>query len=223
MNWIGVALLGGAVGVDATSLAQTMLSRPFIAATLTGLIAGRPQEGAILGAILELFALVILPVGAARYPESGTAAVAATAAYTSATALMSPAVMLLAVLFALIWERIAGWSVILDRRFNEAFVARAPLLSDRPDRELERRHAAAIAVDFARAVAVTMGGWVLGTVALRSVAELWSMSSAIAPAILSIGLSCMVGAALPLFGGLRARALALLVGIACGSLIVFLR
>ena len=80
MNWLGVMVLGGIAGVDATSVAQTMISRPFIAATLTGLLVGRPEEGALLGAILELFALVILPVGAARYPEAGTAAVAATAA-----------------------------------------------------------------------------------------------------------------------------------------------
>lgn len=222
MNWLVVSLFGGFVGIDATSFAQTMISRPFVAATLTGLIAGRPEEGAILGAILELFALVILPVGAARYPETGTASVAACAAYTSATAIMSPAVMLLAVLFALVWERVAGWSVILDRRFNEEFVALAPP-GNEPDRALERRHVAAIGVDYIRAVILTASGWLIGTVILRTIAQLWSMSSSIAPAILSIGLSCMVGAALPLFGGLRARKLALLLGVVCGSLIVVLR
>lgn len=220
---IGIALLGGIVGVDATSLAQTMISRPFIATTLAGLIAGRPQEGAILGAILELFALVILPVGAARYPEAGTASVAAGAAYMSATPIMSPAVMLLAVLFALVWERVSGLSVILGRHFNERYVALAPLDAERPDRDLERRHVRAILFDFVRAIIITSGGWVIGTVLLREVAQLWSMDSSIAPAILSIGLSCMVGAALPLFGGIQARKVALLVGVLCGSLIVLLR
>jgi mannose/fructose/N-acetylgalactosamine-specific phosphotransferase system component IIC len=223
MNWIAIGLLGGVVGVDATSLAQTMVSRPFIAAILTGVLTGRPEEGAILGAMLELFALVILPVGAARYPESGTAAVAATAAYMSSTAIMSPAVMLIAVLFALVWERIAGWSVILDRRFNEQFVALAALSGPRPDRELEWRHLGAITVDFIRAFALTAVGALVGTLGLRSVAQLWSMNAVIAPAILSIGLSCMAGAALPLFGGLRARKLALFVGILCGSVILMLR
>jgi mannose/fructose/N-acetylgalactosamine-specific phosphotransferase system component IIC len=223
MNWLTIGLVGGVVGVDATSVAQTMISRPFVAAILTGLLAGRPEEGAILGAILELFALVILPVGAARYPESGTAAVAASAAYMSSTTLMSPAVMLITVLFALVWERIAGWSVILDRKFNGEYVAQAELSPIRPDRDLERRHLSAIAIDFARAMVMTVGGWLLGTVALRSVAQLWSMNAMIAPAILSIGLSCMVGAALPLFGGLRARKVALLVGIIAGSVLVFIR
>lgn len=223
MNWLPLALLGGVVGVDATSLAQTMLSRPFIAATLTGLLAGRPEEGAVLGAILELFALVILPVGAARYPESGTAAVAATGAYMSATTVMSPAVMLLAVLFSLVWERIAGWSVVLDRRFNEQFVALASTRSGRPDRQLERRHAEAIVADFLRASVVTLAGWLLGMIALRSVAQLWSMNASVAPAILSIGVACMAAAALPLFGGLRARRVALFVGMLCGLLTLVLR
>lgn len=223
MTWISVALLGGIAGVDATSVGQFMVSRPFVAATLAGLVAGRPTEGAMLGAVLELFALVILPVGAARYPESGTAAVAGTGAYLATTPVMSPAVMLIAVLFALLWERVGGLTVVLGRRFNEEYVALAPLDSKRPDRDLERRHLVAIGVDFVRAALVTVCGWLLGILALQSIAQLWSMSSSVAPAILSIGLSCMVGAALPLFGGLRARKVALLIGVVCGSLIVILR
>lgn len=223
MTWISVALLGGIAGVDATSVGQFMVSRPFVAATLAGLVAGRPTEGAMLGAVLELFALVILPVGAARYPESGTAAVAGTGAYLATTPVMSPAVMLIAVLFALLWERVGGLTVVLGRRFNEEYVALAPLDSRRPDRDLERRHLVAIGVDFVRAALVTVCGWLLGILALQSIAQLWSMSSSVAPAILSIGLSCMVGAALPLFGGLRARKVALLIGVVCGSLIVILR
>jgi mannose/fructose/N-acetylgalactosamine-specific phosphotransferase system component IIC len=223
MTWLSVMLLGGIAGVDATSVGQFMVSRPFVAATVMGLVAGRPIEGAMLGAILELFALVILPVGAARYPESGTAAVAATGAYVATTPVMSPAVMLIAVLFALLWERVGGLTVVLGRRFNEEYVALAPLDAARPDRDLERRHLVAIGVDFTRAALVTVGGWLLGTLALQSIAQLWSMSSSVAPAILSIGLSCMVGAALPLFGGLHARKVALLIGVVCGSLIVILR
>ena len=223
MNWIAVTVLGGVVGIDATSLAQIMISRPFVASTLTGLLFGRPQEGMMLGAILELFALVILPVGAARYPESGTAAVSATAGYMSAAAVMSPAVMLLAVLFSLIWESVAGYTVILGRRFNERFVVLAPLGSGGFDRELERRHLTAIAADFVRAAGMTLIGALLAAFTLRTFAQLWSMDASVAPAILSIGVSCMVGAAMPLFGGMRARKYALLIGVVCGSLMLLLR
>ena len=220
MNWIGVGLIGGVVGIDATSFAQTMVSRPLIASTLVGLLLGRPEEGAMLGSILELFALVILPVGAARYPESGTAAVAASAAYLSVTQVVSPSVMLLAVLFALLWERVSGYSVIADRHFNEQYVALAPLTTPA---QLERRHVLAIVVDFVRAVLLTLLGVLIGTSSLRLLSELWGMSASVAPAILSIGMSCMVGAALPLFGGVHTRKAALLTGVVCGSLIVLFR
>ena len=222
MNWAAIGLWGGVVGLDATSFAQTMISRPLIAATITGVIAGRPVDGLLLGVILELFALVILPVGAARYPESGTAAVAATAAYLTATPLLSPAVLLLAVLFALLWEHVGGASVILVRRFNEGFVF---LNTDAksPDRALERRHTIAVLVDFLRATAVTVAGAAIGSLALRGLAQLWSLDAVVAPAILSIGIACMVGAALPLFGGLRAQKFAFGLGLACGLLILLLR
>lgn len=222
MNWATLGAFGGLVGLDATSFAQTMISRPLVAATITGVIAGRPAEALLLGTILELFALVILPVGAARYPESGTAAVAASAAYLSATPLLSPTVLLLAVLFALLWEHVGGATVVLSRRFNEGFVhlgATGPA----PDRELERRHWLAVFVDFVRAALVTLTGALLGSLALRGLTQLWSLPAMIAPAILSIGIACMVGASLPQFGGLRAQKVAFGVGLACGLLILLLR
>ena len=141
MNWLAVSSFGGLVGLDATSFAQTMISRPLMAATLTGIISGRPVEALFLGSILELFAVVILPVGAARYPESGTAAVAATAAYLSTTSVFSPAIVLLAVLFALLWEHVGGASVVWTRRFNERLVVLDSSKGERSfDRILERRH-----------------------------------------------------------------------------------
>lgn len=222
MNWAAIGAFGGLVGLDATSFAQTMISRPLVAATLTGAIAGRPAEALLLGTILELFALVILPVGAARYPESGTAAVAASAAYLSATPLLSPAVLLLAVLFALLWEHVGGATVILARRFNETFV-HLGATGPRPDRELERRHWLAVLLDFIRASAVTMLGAFIGGLALRGLTQLWSLPAMIAPAILSIGIACMVGASLPQFGGLRAQKVAFAMGLTCGILILLLR
>ncbi len=218
MNWLAVSALGGLVGVDATSVAQTMISRPIVAATLTGVLLGRPTEALLLGSILELFALVILPVGAARYPESGTAAVAAVAAYASATPVLSPSVALLATLFALLWERVGGASVVYARRFNERFVDITDAAD--PGRVLERKHRLAVLADFARAALVTLAGAFIGSFAVRGLARLWSLDAAVAPAILSIGICCMIGASLPLFGGLRAQKLAFGIGLALGLLIL---
>jgi mannose PTS system EIIC component len=222
MNWLSVSAFGGLVGVDATSFAQTMISRPLIAATITGVILGRPAEALFLGSLLELFAIVILPVGAARYPESGTAAVAATGAYMSATTLLSPAVALLAVLFSLVWEHVGGVSVVLTRRFNERFV-RFDASAPNGERMFERRHRLAIAVDFVRAFAVSILGVAIGTLALRGLSQFWNLDASVAPAILSIGLCCMVAAALPLFGGFQAQRRAFGVGVMLGLLILLLR
>jgi mannose PTS system EIIC component len=222
MTWLALSAFGGVVGVDATSFGQTMISRPISAATLTGAIVGRPAEGLFLGALLELFAIVILPVGAARYPESPTAAVAATAAYMSATPLLSPSVALLAVLFSLLWEQVGGRSVILTRRFNERFV-----VFDENDPagvgRFEMRHRLAIGIDYVRAFMVSLIGIFVGGLALRGLAEFWNLNASVAPAILSIGVCCMVGATLPLFGGFRAQRVAFGVGVTLGLLILLLR
>jgi PTS system mannose-specific IIC component len=69
------ALLGAVIGLDGVSFPQAMLSRPIVAATLAGALAGAPERGLLAGAALELVALETLPVGASRYPEWGTAGV----------------------------------------------------------------------------------------------------------------------------------------------------
>ncbi len=74
----GLLLLWGAlVGLDLVSVAQIMIARPLVAGTVAGLILGDPLAGGTVGMVLELFALDVLPVGAARYPDYGIGAVAA--------------------------------------------------------------------------------------------------------------------------------------------------
>lgn len=70
-------LLGWAVvvGLDLSSWPQMMLSRPLVAGSVAGLILGDPAAGLTVGAILELFALDVLPIGASRYPDFGVATV----------------------------------------------------------------------------------------------------------------------------------------------------
>ncbi len=70
---------GTLVGLDLVSVVQSMIARPLVAGTVSGLILGDPLAGATVGAILELFALDVLPVGAVRYPDYGIGTVAATA------------------------------------------------------------------------------------------------------------------------------------------------
>ncbi|MFW6331444.1 MAG: PTS sugar transporter subunit IIC, partial [Gemmatimonadota bacterium] len=123
-EWLAVALLGALVGLDTTSFAQIMISRPVVAGALAGAVFGRPVEGVMLGFLLEAFALVTLPIGASRYPESGTAAVAATAALMGTVAGPDPGTLVLALAFALGWERLAGETVVLLRRVNGRLLPR---------------------------------------------------------------------------------------------------
>lgn len=51
------------VELDATLVAQTFVSRPFVAGVLFGFLAGSPRDGALIGASCELLSLADLPVG----------------------------------------------------------------------------------------------------------------------------------------------------------------
>jgi mannose/fructose/N-acetylgalactosamine-specific phosphotransferase system component IIC len=224
MSLIGITLLGGIVGLDATSAPQVMLSRPLVAATLAGLVAGRPAEGLLIGAILEVFALMVLPIGAARYPETGTAAVAVTAAYAETAASgLDAGVLLMAVVFGLVWERVTGASVTRARRLNERVVESTMRAPGNLAVEVERRHVAAMLLDFVRGAVVTLVGALSAMLLLRIAAPFWSLGQTVPLAVLVLGVVVMLTGTLPLFGGWRDRRLAFSLGVICGLLLILLR
>ncbi|HUG39133.1 MAG TPA: PTS sugar transporter subunit IIC [Longimicrobiales bacterium] len=214
MSWLATAILGGIVGLDATSFPQIMISRPVVAGVLTGGLFGRPAEGLALGFLVEVFALIILPIGAARYPESGTATVAATAAYLAATPPgLQAGSLLLALAFALGWERLAGESVVLHRRSNgRMLIGGGPLAAD----ALERRHLVAMTLDFMRGGLVAVAGALAGYGLLRLLAPLWELPQATTLAVLGIAAAGMLGTAVPLFGAGRAARVSLVAGLLVG-------
>jgi hypothetical protein len=222
MTWVALALLGGIVAVDATSVLQSMLSRPLVAALLTGLVLGRPEEALLLGLVLEAFALVILPIGAARYPEAGIGAVAASGGYLVAQTAEPVAGLLVAAVFGLGWERLAGGSVNLMRRGNE-WLVRPVASAPRPADALERRHRLAIGIDFARgAVLASAGAWAAALL-VTALAGYWALEPHAAIAALGVAILAMLGGSLALFGGWGERAVALSAGAAVGLFIVLAR
>ncbi len=74
---VAVVAVGTLCGLDLVSVPQAMLSRPLVAGFLGGMVVGAPVQGLAVGALLELFALETLPVGAARYPDWGPPGAAA--------------------------------------------------------------------------------------------------------------------------------------------------
>lgn len=217
--WVLLAGMGALVALDATALGQAMVSRPLVAATLGGLAFGRPAEGLVLGAALELFELCILPVGAARTPEGGTGALAAGAAYALAgPASFAPVPLALALTFGLVAERLGGETVALLRRVNGRLVGLAALGAQGTARSLTRRHLAAIALDGIRGAAVSVAAAAAGVVLLDSLPDVQPDMGRAAASIMALALPGMAGAGAAVLAG-GARVVAFLVGLGVGSVL----
>jgi len=126
-NALLLGLWGVLVGLDMASLAQTMVSRPLVAGFVAGLIVGDPGGGLLMGVLLEFFALEVLPVGAARYPDYGLGAVVAVAAAAGAPSVLGTG---LGVGVGLIAAYLGGVGAHLVRMLNGADVVRHADLLD---------------------------------------------------------------------------------------------
>ncbi len=218
MSWLWIALLGGAIGVDSTAFPQIMVSRPLVAGALAGLLFGRPYEGMLLGALLEVFHIATLPIGAARYPEAGTAAVSGAAAYLVVAPSLDVPTLFLAGVFALAWERIAGASVVLLRRTNERLVVDATVIPD-PARAIAQRHLAALGLDFVRGAVVSVVGALAGAALLYGLVPFWGLPDSTVRSALAVATATILAAALIVFGGWHDRKRIFLLGVLCGSLL----
>jgi len=219
VNWFVLAVFGGMVGLDATSFPQIMISRPLVAAILGGLAAGHPGVGAAVGIVVETFHLAILPIGASRYPEAGTAAAAAAFALAAAGIGAGPVALLVTLGLALIWGRVAAVSVGITRHVNERLVGGSdPQLSAAA---LEVRHMAAMAIDFCRGSVITVAGAAISC-GLLWVAVSFRADAAIAQGGLAVLLCGAAAGALTVFGGVKERRYSFLAGAAIGTALVLL-
>src|SRR5476649_754920 len=115
-HFLPLVLLGALLGLDVVSFPQAMVSRPIVAATLAGVVAGRPMSGLVAGAALELIALETLPFGASRYPEWGSASVVGGAIYASHPGPTSGAAITVAMHCALATTWVGGWTMVKLRQ-----------------------------------------------------------------------------------------------------------
>jgi hypothetical protein len=209
-----LSLLGGLLAVDATSAGQFMVSRPLVAAVLAGAVAGNIEGGIVVGLLMESLHLAVLPVGAARYPEGGPAAVATAGAYAGAGA--SNVALLASVLFMLGWGVLGGRSVEWLRRVN-ARTAVPPPGPVHP-RRIEVLHLRALGGDFARGVAVTLAGLLVLGILLETLGwipfrEPWTRTA------LALSASAALASSLRLFG--RRRLGIFVLGAAVGALLLW--
>lgn len=211
-----LVLLGGWMAVDGTSVGQFMVSRPVAAAALAGWVVGDPVAGISVGVVLELFHLAVLPVGAARYPEGGPAAVVAGSLY--ATAQHVPGVLLMSVAFALAWEWVGGETMRVMRQLNVRLVSGAA--GPRGAKYLQLRHLAAVLLDYLRGMIVVGVGLVCLATLLIVSASQWSLDPEISRLAIGSSVVGLLAATLGIFGGRRRIFLA---GLAAGLLFVMVR
>jgi mannose/fructose/N-acetylgalactosamine-specific phosphotransferase system component IIC len=216
---VAVTLLGGLTALDATSVGQFMLSRPFVAATLGGLVAGWPAQGVLVGVVLEALHLAVLPVGASRYPEGGPAGVAAGAVYAAQVPHpAASATLLVVVLGALALEWLGGRTVESLRQFNVRF-AGAPAAGLTPG-GVARRHGTPIALDFARGALLALLGAVLLQAALLA-EDFQGFPQGVARVVLRLAVVAGLASALRLFG--RGYYPLFVAGAALGAVVAWLR
>jgi mannose/fructose/N-acetylgalactosamine-specific phosphotransferase system component IIC len=216
-------VLGGVVALDATSFGQLMLSRPLIAGTLAGALVGAPLEGALVGALLEALSLTVLPVGAANYPDTGTAAVAAAGTLGLAGVDATAHALLLALVYGLAWQRVAGLTVVAGRYMNERIVRAGQPSRARMDTLIELRHVETMLLDVVRGIAVTAAAVLAGVPLLRLAVAHWALPAPIAAVAVSLAAAAVLAGAAPLFAESPRGRVYLVLGLVCGSLLAFAR
>jgi mannose/fructose/N-acetylgalactosamine-specific phosphotransferase system component IIC len=183
------ALTSGLLAVERRAFLQAMASRPIVAGALIGLCYSRPIEGLSLGALLELFFLGGVSMGAAL-PDNELFAVAAAASCAcslSATAKVpTPSALAFAALVGLPAARLGRLADRVADRVNARAAARAQQEGPIPERL--RGNLQGLWVPFAATAAVALGGALVG--------HLLSPALAAAPASLARGLALTWGALL---------------------------
>jgi PTS system mannose-specific IIC component len=155
---LALALVGAILGLDVVSFPQAMLSRPIVAATLTGVLVGHGERGILIGVALEFFALETMPFGASRYPEWGSASVVGAVVF-SAQSSLTPGAMTFAVFAALATAQVGYHSMVLLRRFN-ARAARVyqPAIAEGSWQAVTMLQVSGLAADFVRGGLLTALG-----------------------------------------------------------------
>jgi mannose/fructose/N-acetylgalactosamine-specific phosphotransferase system component IIC len=188
------ALLGAICGLDVVSFPQAMISRPIVAATAAGALAGRAGVGLLVGVAVELIALETLPVGASRYPEWGSASVVA-GTLAAISPVRSPGTVPVAMLAGLATAWVGGWTMIALRRWNAARARdHVQTLDSGAASTIVGLQLWGLTADFARAGALTL----IALLALRPVAaaaaEHWAVDPRVSRALV-VGTAAAVAVA----------------------------
>ena len=217
-----LSLPGGLLGLDTVSFPQAMLSRPIVAATLSGALLGDALSGLLVGATLELFAVETLPFGASRYPEWGSAAVIGGALFSKSTYGFDAGRLTTTVLIALLLAWIGGWSMVQVRKLNALWArSRHDAVAHGARNTVIGLQVAGLGADLIRGILVTAGGLLVFAPLQTLVLQGWSSSAPLSRAVV-VGAAGAVslGAAYKLFHAVPGLAWQFMAGLAAGLLVL---
>jgi PTS system mannose-specific IIC component len=156
---IPLLVWGTLVGLDLVSVPQAMISRPLVAGTVAGWLAGDVHTGLRIGVLFELFALDVLPVGAVKYPDYGPATIAAVVLGAGSIWQLS---LGLSMALGLVLALLGGWSLQVVRRWNaRAIQQRAAALAAGESSAIRRLQYGGLLRDTVRGFLLTLLGVVL--------------------------------------------------------------
>jgi mannose/fructose/N-acetylgalactosamine-specific phosphotransferase system component IIC len=216
---ISLLLWGTLVGLDLVSVPQAMISRPLVAGTVAGWLAGDVEAGLRIGVLFELFALDVLPVGAVRYPDYGPATVAAVGLGTGAPWELGLGV---SAALGLVLAVLGGWSLQVVRRWNARAIQRqAAALAAGESSAIRWLQYGGVLRDALRGFILTLLGLVLASTITESVRL--DRQTAVAFTLVAIG-SALAAAAGGAFrsSGRGSRLKWLVAGLAVGTVIAVL-
>jgi mannose/fructose/N-acetylgalactosamine-specific phosphotransferase system component IIC len=218
-----IAMLGGILGLDVVSFPQAMVSRPLVAATLSGALVGDAFSGMLIGAALELIALETLPFGAAKYPEWGSAATVGGALF--ATHASHPAgAMTMAVIAAIATGWIGAWTMYQLRRLNASGAHRHRGGLDAGARgTVIGLQLTGLSLDLLRGMLLTGLLYVAFRPLVARMVEIWDMDGMLSRSlVVGVAASVAMGAAWKLFHSVPWARWTFVVGLAAGiGLLVF--
>ncbi len=169
MSLLLIALLGGLLALDNVSVGQTMVSRPLPVGFLVGLLLGDPLTGTQVGALLELYLLVVVPAGGGRNPEGSVATAVGVSAAVLAPGLTG---LVFGVTGGLIWGWLAGFTQSVMRRSNDL---RVPVPGETPITEaaIAEAQVRGIVVDFLRSFTLVLVGVLLARLLVPLLVDAW--------------------------------------------------
>lgn len=219
-----IALLGALLGLDVVTFPQAMISRPIVAATAAGAFIGHPVAGLTIGGILELMALGMLPFGASRYPEWGSASVVGGALYASQMG-DPPGALAVCVLTGLVTAVASGWSMVRLRRLiaSRAATERAALDAGSSS-AITGLQLFGLTADFVRGGAVTFIAMLLFRPAVGVMVARWTSDATFSRAVVvTAGAAVAAGAIWKIFHSVPLARLFFLGGLVAGVTLLVMR